>query len=514
MLKTLWKETFILRYGVAVIGLMWSLLVAALPAMSESPPENALRLLYFSSYPEIVQPAEKPGLAELASLVKAEQQSGREVYFINGGASLGPSVLGALDGGAHMVDILNALSPEFMAIGKKEFAYGYDEMIVNALASAFPLVTSNLVDRQTGRQIDGTDPYFLLEGENLSIGFITLTSENAIMEYGATQAHALDIHEVVKQTSDELRELGADAIFLMGDTDYDDLSEFRENGTVDGIFYTHNFGNPHTLDYQGTLLTRGPLDGNVIALDLWRDADGALRSAATLLPLGDHAADDRVASLITSYRERLSERLSPPIAELGTAFDTLRENVRTGENAFGNFVADALRAHLKADAILLNSGAIRGNRTYREGDRLSRGDIQRELPFGNRTALLKLKGSSLRAAVEHGLECSMRIDGCALQVSNMEVRFDGNAPAGKRTLSIKLDGSPLEDDKYYLVGVTDFMASGNDGYYMLTKAERIALRHTNRAMWDVVAEYAEKQKVISPRLEGRLTDIRAVKPND
>jgi 5'-nucleotidase/UDP-sugar diphosphatase len=503
-----------LRYGVAVFGLILSLVVAALPANSDGPPENALRLLYFSSYPEIVQPVEKPGLAELSTLIKTEQQSGRDVYFINGGASLGPSVLGALDGGAHMVDILNALSPEFMAIGKKEFAYGYDEMIVNALASAFPLVTSNLVDRQTGRQVDGTDPYFLLEGENLTVGFIVLTSVNAIMEYGATQAHALDIHEVVKQTSEELRELGADAIFLMGDTDYDDLGEHRKNGAVDGIFYTHNFGNPYTLDHQGEMLTEGPLDGNVIALDLWRDTGGTLHSAATLIPLNSYPADDGVAGLITSYRQRLSERLSPPVATLGTAFDTLREHVRTGENAFGNFVADALRAHLNADAILLNSGAIRGNRTYTRGETLSRGDIQRELPFGNRTALLKLKGATLRAAIEHGIECSKSSDGCAPQVSNMEIRFDGNAPAGKRTLTIKLDGTLLEDDKYYLIGVTDFMASGNDGYYMLTEAERIPLRHTNRAMWDVVAEYAEKQKVISPRREGRLTDIRSVDTHD
>lgn len=493
---------------------MWSLFVAATPACGDSPPETALRLLYFSSYPEIVQPAEKPGIAELATLIKTEQQSGREVYFINGGASLGPSVLGALDSGAHMVDILNALRPEFMAIGKKEFAYGYDEMIVNALASAFPLVTSNLVDRETGRQIDGTDPYFLLEGENFTVGFIALTSVNAITEYGASQAHAKNIREVVRQTSEELHSLGADAVLLMADTDYDDLSTFRVDGHVDGIFYTQNFGNPHTLDHQGSLHTRGPLDGEVIALDLWRDESGALRSSATMLPLKDYAADSRIADLVTSYRQRLSERLSPAVATLGSAFDTLRENVRIGENAFGNFVADALRSHLKADAILLNSGAIRGNRTYSAGETLSRGDIQRELPFGNRTALLKLKGSDLRAAIEHGLDCYKQSDGCALQVSNLVIRFDSKAPVGHSTQQIMLGGVPLDEDKYYHIGVTDFMATGNDGYYMLATAERLSLRHTNRAIWDVVAEYAEKLKVISPRKEGRLVDIQVTAPND
>lgn len=224
------------RYLKALLVTAWVIGSGSLPARSADVPDDALRLIYFSSYPEIVQPADKPGVAALASLLSQERQSGRDVYFINGGASLGPSVLGALDNGAHMVDILNALGPEFMAIGKKEFAYGYDELVVNALASAFPLVTSNLVDRQTGRQIDGTDPYYILEGSGLVVGFIALTSVNAIVEYGATEAIALDIAQVVAKTSADLRELGADAIFLMADTDYDDLSKFRSAGTVDGIF--------------------------------------------------------------------------------------------------------------------------------------------------------------------------------------------------------------------------------------------------------------------------------------
>ncbi|WP_155860118.1 bifunctional metallophosphatase/5'-nucleotidase [Kordiimonas gwangyangensis] len=491
-------------------GLTMALVVAvsfALPSRGDDVPADALRLIYLSSLPEIVQPKDKAGLAEFATLLAKERASGREVYFIDGGASLGPSVLGALDNGAHMVDILNALAPEFMAIGKKEFAYGYDEMVVNALASAFPFVTSNLVDRQTGRQIDGTDPYFLLEGNNLTVGFIALTSVNAIVEYGATQAHALDITAVVKQTTDELRELGAHAVFLMADTDFDDLGEFRASGIVDGIFYTHNFGNPHSLDHQGVLHTEGPLDGKAIILDIWQDDTGALQTAASFPSLANYVPDENTARLIASYRDRLSERLSPPIATISTSFDTLRQNVRTSENAFGNFIADALRYHLKADAVLLNSGAIRGNRSYTAGEQLSRGDIQRELPFGNRTALLKLKGADLVSALEHGLDCARSADGCALQVSNLTVEFDSSAPKGNRVQRVLLDTKAVDSSQYYLVGVSDFMAAGNDGYYMLTNAERVAIRHTNRAMWDLVAERAEKLGEIAPKTEGRLKDM-------
>ncbi|WP_262691323.1 bifunctional metallophosphatase/5'-nucleotidase [Kordiimonas aestuarii] len=483
----------------------------AVPVTAEEP-HNGIRLLYFSSFPEIVQPEDNAGLAELATAIAEQKRAHPETYFIDGGASLGPSVLGALDRGAHMVDILNAIGPEFMAIGKKEFSYGYDELIVNALASAFPFVTSNLIDRETGRQIDGTDRYFLLEGANLKVGFIALTSHNAIFEYGANQAHPRDTSETVSDLSKELRELGADAVFLMADTDYDDLSEYRAAGLVDGIFYTHNFGNPHSLDHQGVMHTEGALDGKILVLDLWHSSEGKLQSQASMLDISTFSPDPSVANLITSYQTRLSERLSPPIAKVITSFDTLRTSVRSRENAFGNFIADALRDQLAAEAVLINSGAIRGNRKYASGTEISRGNIQRELPFGNRTTLLNIKGATLQKALEHGLECARRADGCALQVSNLRIIFDSSRPKDQRIQKIAIAGKPLEAEKYYLVGVSDFMAAGNDGYGMLKNVERVSNRSTNRAMWDLVAEYAEKLGQIAPTVEGRMIDNTAPRP--
>ncbi|WP_417450799.1 bifunctional metallophosphatase/5'-nucleotidase [Kordiimonas sp.] len=477
-----------------------------MPVQADAP-ENATRLLYFSSYPEIVQPDDEAGLAELATAVTEQKRLHPDAYFIYGGASLGPSVLGALDSGAHMVDILNAMQPEFMAVGKKEFAYGYDELVVNALASAFPFVSSNLVDRQTENLIDGTDPYFLLEGINLKVGFIALTSVNAISEYGANEALARDETTAVRQWAQELRDMEADAIFLLADTDYDDLSEYRKNGIVDGIFYTHNFGNPYSLDLQGALYEEGPLDGKLIAVDLWLDdATNTLKSETSFIDIATYAPTKLISSLIQSYRNRLKERLSPPIAEIGTSFNTLRENVRTRENGFGNFVADALGSFVEADAVLLNSGSIRGNREYKAGNTLNRGDIQRELPFSNRIVLLNVKGRILREALEYGLECAAHADGCALQVSNLTVTYDSTLPAGARIQEIKVGPERLDEEHYYRVAMSDFMAAGNDGYEMFANEERVSIRGSNRAMWDLVAEYTERQRMIVPVLEGRLID--------
>lgn len=483
--------------------------LAVLFIMGDAAASDArIRLLFFSSYPEIMQPDDTPGLAHLATAVQEAQRADPDSYFIYGGASLGPSLLGVLDNGAHMVDILNGLQPEFMAVMKREFSYGLDHLALNAHASAFPLVSSSLIDARTGDMLEGTEPYYLLVGNEMTIGFIALTSHNAVIEYGVTDAYALDMDEVVERYSVELRDQGADAVFLIADTDYDDLSHYRESSKVDGIFYAHNFGNPHSLDHHGTLHTKGALDNQLIVLDVTRDQIGRITSQASFQDIGGFAPDPIVNSLIQSYRSRLNERLSLKLATLGTSFDTLRVNVRKGENAFGNFASDALRHYAQTDVFVLNSGAIRGNRTYSAGTSISRGDIQRELPFGNRIAAVKLTGSELKRTLEYGIDCFFRADGCGLQVSNVTIQYDKSEPLGSRITTLAVGGKDVTPDAVYSVGMSDFMADGNDGFTWLMTAERIPSNNLGRTIWDLLAAYCEEAGTIHPDTEGRIREAR------
>ena len=492
-------------FGCITIIFAWTSVSAA------AQPEEKTRLLYFSSYAEILQSDDATGLANLAGLLQQERAANINTFFIHGGAALGPSVFGAMDNGAHMVDILNEIGPDVMAVGKREFSYGYDNFILNALSASFPLISSNLVDQTTGAPIDATYADFILEGSNIAVGVIALTSSNSIAEYGATQAKLLETDQAIRSTAQSLRERGAQAIVLLADTDYDDLSAYRESGEVDIIFYTHNFGNPHSVDAQGVLLTEGALDGMAIAVDLWlapsENGQERLATEAQLIPLVGFDKDPSVNLLLEDYLERLDQLLGRTITNVATGFATFRDNIRSHENAFANLVADALREYVEADAMILNAGSIRGNRAYPIGHQVSRGDIQRELPFGNKTALLRLKGSDILAALQHGVDCGLRGDGCFTQVSNMTIRFDSRKPKGERIEEVKVAGVPLDPDRFYKIAVSDFMANGNDGFTSFAVAERLYDEGTNRLIWNVVVEHVEKLETLSPRIEGRIVDL-------
>lgn len=496
-----------------------SLLLLSLNAASAFEDAGKTRLVYFSSFPEIMQSPGEAGLAELASAIREETEKNPNTFFINGGASLGPSVFGAMDNGAHMIDILNSIGPSVMAVGKREFSYGYDNFILNALSSTFPLVSSNLQDATTGDAIDGTYPTFVLESDDLLVGVIALTSSNALLEYGAVQAQQIDIDLAIRHAAGTLADEGVHAVILLADTDFDDLSAYRADGTVDVIFYTHNFGNPQSLDAQGTIITEGALDGKIIVVDLWLEpedgASSSLRSATQLLTLSDYAPAEDIAALVSDYRVRLDQLLGPGIASVTNAFDTIRENIRSRENAFANLVADALREQVKADVMIINGGSIRGNRTYPAGHQLSRGDIQRELPFGNKTALLRLRGDAILEALEHGVDCGLRQDGCFTHVSNLKVTYDSRSPKGSRLVSVLLGDEPIDPDRYYRTAVSDFMAGGNDGFDALVGAERLYDTGTNLLIWNVVSQHVARMSSLALRTDGRIVDVgepRRVEP--
>ena len=478
--------------------------------------QDKVRLVYFSSFPEIMQQPGEPGLTNLAELLDQERAKNPNTLFIHGGASLGPSVFGAMDNGAHMIDILNALAPDVMAVGKREFAYGYDNFILNALSATFPMVSSNLVAADTGVSIDATYPNYVLEAGDLAIGVIALTSANAVAEYGAVQAQSIGTEVSIVENVQSLRNEYVDAIILLADTDYDDLSQYREQGLVDVIIYTHNFGNPQSIDAQGEILTKGALDGIVLAIDFWKEGASGTETLHTFveeIPLASYESSPTLEPIVKTYQSRLEQILGRGISVVGSDFDTLRSNIRSRENGFANIVTDALRQHLNADAMILNGGSIRGNAEYKAGYQINRGDIQRELPFGNRSSLLRLSGSAIIDTLEHGIECGINTDGCFTHVSNITVQYDSREAKGDRIVSIEIGGEPIDPNGYYRVAVSDFMAEGNDGFSALATAQRLPAEGTNQLIWNTVVRFVEQMPELTPATEGRVVDIAARQAN-
>ncbi|MPM08486.1 hypothetical protein SDC9_54798 [bioreactor metagenome] len=125
----------------------------------------------------------------------------------------------------------------------------------------------------------------------------------------------------------------------------------------------------------------------------------------------------------------------------------------------GTVVSETMRKITGVDIAITNGGGVRAPLS---AGVLTIGDLYTILPFDNTLVTMELKGSDVKAAIEHGIMPENFGWG---QFSGIKVWYDKDAKAGERITSIRLeDGTPLDMNKYYTVVVNDFMATGGDGY--------------------------------------------------
>jgi 2',3'-cyclic-nucleotide 2'-phosphodiesterase (5'-nucleotidase family) len=211
-----------------------------------------------------------------------------------------------------------------------------------------------------------------------------------------------------------------------------------------------------------------------------------------------------IAPLVAAIETNLAGILVQPLVQLDAPLDSRSSVLRTQEAAIGDVVADALRQHLAAEVALINGGALRGNRTYPAGYRLTRRDLLAEMPFNNTVEALEISGATLLAALEHSVSGVEDASGRFPQVSGMTVVYEPAAPLGSRVKSVKVNGQPLDLKRAYRLATTNYLAHGGDGYAMLEAAKVLVDASGGLLLVNIVAEAILQSGRLSSTPDGRL----------
>ena len=159
--------------------------------------------------------------------------------------------------------------------------------------------------------------------------------------------------------------------------------------------------------------------------------------------------------------------LEKVIGQSSRKFQYNREQIRTGETELGDYAADAYRGICGADIAIVNAGTFRAD--IPQGT-ITRGDTIKVFPFGNIVQKIQVTGAQVKEALEHGVSRYPADVGIFPQVSGISFTLDSSAQAGKRVVSVEVNGKPLDLMQKYSLAVTNFMHMGGDGYSMLVNA--------------------------------------------
>lgn len=139
-----------------------------------------------------------------------------------------------------------------------------------------------------------------------------------------------------------------------------------------------------------------------------------------------------------------------------------------GNEAFGpaQAAADILRSAVGADACFLPAGMVK--------DSFSADNLASLLQYpSDEVAVVDLKGSQIRVALERSVSLYPSASTGFLQLSGIDVTFSKSAPVDKRITSVSVGGMKLDDARSYSVAMPVSLARGGYGYFKVWERTQI-----------------------------------------
>jgi 5'-nucleotidase len=187
-------------------------------------------------------------------------------------------------------------------------------------------------------------------------------------------------------------------------------------------------------------------------------------------------ADPTVAALVGRYTAAARPVAQQVAGHLSGPASKTEEN---GESSVGDLVADAQLAATRAagrgaaQISFTNSGSIRTDLVPRADGAVTFGDIFALEPFGNTLVVQTLTGAQVKRLLESQFQL---VDGkvqlrpsTLIPSANFSFTFDLSRAEGSRIVAMTLNGQPIDPAGRYRVVVNNFLASGGDGYTVLTE---------------------------------------------
>lgn len=489
------------------------------------------------------------GYAGLSAYKATLVANGYAVLVVDTGDAIQGAALGAFSRGESIIEIMNAVGYDAMALGNHEFDYeGPARLDELQEIAEFPFLSANLREIATGEAL--YPPYVIIEADGVNIAFVgvstpeTLTSSTPryfmndagefIYEFMADETGER-LWACVQESVDAARAEGADYVVVLSHlgisaTTAPYISSYMiENTTgIDAVLDGHSHSvlpGEKVLNKDGQAVALASTGTKLVNIGVMTiDQTGAI---STSLVADYTNKDTAVMATIDEMKAEHAEIMDVVTVTLATPLviedpETGARIVRNAETNLGDLTADALRHAGGTDIAFINGGGVRV--TLPVGD-VTYGQILSVMPFGNILCTVAVDGQTILDALEFGARAVPEESGGFIQVSGLtyeihttipsSVVMDGDglfvAVEGEyRVKNVLVGGEPLDLEAQYTLTSHNYMLKNlGDGYTMFGDCE--LLRDEFMIDADALAEYLktvypeDPDKYADPYGEGRIT---------
>ncbi len=488
--------------------------------------EVSLRILHVNDFHGFAEPYAPlgsqqmlGGIAYLASKAN-DLREGKHALLLSAGDMIQGSMWTNLFTGAPVIELMNAMRFDGMAVGNHEFDFGKDELQRRISEAAFPVLGANV------RGLEMLKPFIIREVGGVRIALIGVVTEDTPLTTHPENVAGLEFNPPAEAVNRYVKELEqkADIIVVLSHIGHSaDRLLAEKVGGIDVIVGGHSHTRiERPVTVGGTVIVQAWEHGKALGvLDLTVKDGKIVKYEGRLEDIRPEKGkeDKSVLSIVKKYEEKVDSALNETVGE--TRVDLDGENVRRKETNLGNLVADVMRQVSGADAAIVNGGAIRTS--IRKGN-VKVKDVYSALPFNDYIVAVRLTGKQITEALEHGVSAVEEESGRFPQVSGLSFTYNPAKEKGARVKEVLIAGQPLVADKEYIVATNGFLAAGGDGYRVFAEAigasgdfsaaggtlrgERLVYSDSSRWLKDILARYVSTRKTVEPQVEGRIKEIR------
>lgn len=410
---------------------------------------------------------------------------------------------------------MNVIGYDAMVLGNHEFDKGPVQIEEQKKWVRFPFLSANVHYKDEKKEL--AKPFVVLNKGGVKVGIVGLTTDGlklfTLPKYGKAlnvENPIQAIHRVLPKIKSEggdfvialthigINKLGKHSKELIVNDDARLAEEVPEIPLIVG-------GHSHTLLSNGlkvgqTLIVQaGEWSQYLGRVDLeWsRTQRKVIAMQASTIPIIPSEGEvEEIKSLLEQFRKKVQPLFDAVVGIAQQKIGEERPSVRSGENALGNLICDALREETRADVAIFNSGGIRG--ILNPGPIRVR-DIHQAFPFKNTVATTTVSGTLLKKIIAQGI-ANRHQTGSLLQVSGLSYSFKGN-----ELNEIKVAGLPIQEGRKYKLVTNNFVMGGGDG--LSTVVESGPVRDLGNTVDEVLIRYIRNKKSIENRKEGRIQAI-------
>lgn len=457
------------------------------------------------------------GFAGVAAYMSDMEEIYGEDYvsLVDAGDAVQGGTVGMLTDGEAIIELMNLVGYDIMALGNHEFDYGIDQMFYLTSMFEGTIISSNFVEISTGNSV--FDAYTIEDYGTFQVAFVGITTpetytsttpayfqdEDGNYIYGFCEGDdGANLYANVQASVDSAVAEGADYVIAVAHLGIEETAspytstEVIENTTGIDVFLD---GHSHSTVESEEIANK---DGDIVIVNQTGEKFDNLGKitinndtgeiTAVLISSDDYTEkDETVQSAIDVINEENAVLLEQVIATSDISLyaydpDTGAEIIRTQETNLGDFCADAYRYILETDIALVNGGGIQSD--ILSGD-ITYADVIEVHPWGNDATSVWASGQDILDALELGASIYPQDSGGFLQVSGLTYKIDYTVDSSVvtdemgcfvevtgeyRVYDVMVGDEPLELDKMYSVGSHDYLLlNGGDGMTMFSDCEVI-----------------------------------------